>query len=395
MPKRPPWPIFLALAMLLAQGSGAGDAGHLVLGNQDQENPLLLLPRQVEEGPDGNLYVLDTGDAAIKVFSPAGEFLRSLGGPGEGPGEFQRIDGATFGFTPDGRLFFTEYYGGHRWLTLLHLDGTLDRTLSPQLDTIFGIAQAAALPDGRFLVQLALDNEVRAEGDVYLYAIPQALTIMDAAGALGPEIVHTRHIMAISTSPDGGTTTLPFMPPFCWLLDDEGQVVWTEGLSPRLSRYDLQGRQLPDLPTALPEPVAVTDRELDRWKSYRRAMMLEQYPDWWERFGRAAESYHKALYPMPVLARLTATPAGGLLAEGRAPLDGQEVPYWLLDPEGDLARSVTLPVFGLHLSAHHLLFFTSDEEGLTLVHAVARQPDEARALTRLAGLVADPGFLTD
>lgn len=374
--------------LLVPAGSSAAPSGHLVLGGEDGDGTLLLVPTQVEEGPDGNLYVLDTGDAAIKVFTPTGEFLRGLGRQGEGPGEFQRTDGATFGFTPDGRLFFTESYGGHRWLTLLHLDGTLERTVSPQLDTIYGLAGAVALPDGRYLLDLGLDSRVQAQGEVYYYTVPQVLTVMDRDGALGPELVRTEHVMCVSTSPDGGTTTLPFLPPFCWLLDGEGNVVWTEGLSPRLSRYDLQGRRLPDLPTALPEPVPVTEQDLDHWKRNRRAMMQEQYPDWWARFGRAAEAYDKPLYPMPVLTRLTATPAGGLLAEGRAPSGGDGVPYWLLDPEGNLARTVTLPVFRLQLSAHHLLFFTSDDEGLTLVHAVVRPPDEAHALDRLADLLA-------
>ncbi|MCP5102722.1 MAG: hypothetical protein GY950_05065, partial [bacterium] len=47
----------------------------------------LIYPRQVKEGPDGNIYVYDQHDFYIKVYSPTGEFLRKMGGRGEGPGD--------------------------------------------------------------------------------------------------------------------------------------------------------------------------------------------------------------------------------------------------------------------------------------------------------------------
>ena len=387
--------IVLALSIFLAHSGNAEPVGHLILGDLDDENPLLLMPRQVEEGPDGNFYVLDTGDSTVKVYSPSGEFLRSMGGSGEGPGEFQRIDGATFGFTPDDLLYFTEYFGGHRWLTFLHLDGTLQRTLSPQLDTAFGIQKVAALLDGRFLVQVDLDTKVRAVGDVFYYTLPQTLTIMDEKGVLGPEIVRAEHIKLISTSPNGGTTTLPFTPRFCWLLDQAGNLVWSEGLSPHFRIFDLRGNEMPGLQTPLPESAEVTSDELASWKKSREEMAREQYPVWWERFGRAIESYDKPLYPKPVLTRLTLTPANNLLIEGRSIHNKPGVQYWLLDRQGNLLRTVTVPVFELHLSAHYLLFFTQDDEGLTLVHALAREPDEADSLVRLNDLWAEPGSITD
>lgn len=37
----------------------------------------------------GNLYVLDNGNHRVQVFDPSGRHLRSIGGEGEGPGEFK------------------------------------------------------------------------------------------------------------------------------------------------------------------------------------------------------------------------------------------------------------------------------------------------------------------
>ncbi|HEX9730130.1 MAG TPA: 6-bladed beta-propeller [Gemmatimonadales bacterium] len=39
---------------------------------------------------DGRIYVLDTQGQHVKAFSPAGEFLMTIGGPGNGPGELAR-----------------------------------------------------------------------------------------------------------------------------------------------------------------------------------------------------------------------------------------------------------------------------------------------------------------
>lgn len=46
--------------------------------------------RALTVGDDGLLRVLDADARQVRVFTPAGEWLRSIGGPGQGPGEFER-----------------------------------------------------------------------------------------------------------------------------------------------------------------------------------------------------------------------------------------------------------------------------------------------------------------
>ena len=41
---------------------------------------------------DGRIVVADGGSRTLKVFDPAGEFVRAAGGPGEGPGEFRALN---------------------------------------------------------------------------------------------------------------------------------------------------------------------------------------------------------------------------------------------------------------------------------------------------------------
>ncbi len=51
---------------------------------------------------EGDLYILDSGAGHVVVMSPSGEYLRTIGSKGDGPGEL----GNPFGFaiTPDGRV---------------------------------------------------------------------------------------------------------------------------------------------------------------------------------------------------------------------------------------------------------------------------------------------------
>ena len=68
-------------------------------------------------GPDGNIAVLDCALACIRIYSPAGEYLRQIGRRGNGPGELQSI--AFLGISEDGHLILTgdggEILGVHQF----------------------------------------------------------------------------------------------------------------------------------------------------------------------------------------------------------------------------------------------------------------------------------------
>lgn len=54
----------------------------------------------------GNLFVLDSGNHRIQVFAPDGSFLRSMGEPGEGPGQLGDPQGMFV--HPDGRVWVAD-----------------------------------------------------------------------------------------------------------------------------------------------------------------------------------------------------------------------------------------------------------------------------------------------
>lgn len=52
------------------------------------EDVAFYMPLDIALDAEGNLYVLDTGNHRIQKFSPDGEYLRTIGRKGQGPGEF-------------------------------------------------------------------------------------------------------------------------------------------------------------------------------------------------------------------------------------------------------------------------------------------------------------------
>lgn len=71
----------------------------------------------------GNLYLLDRQAALITVIDPEGNYLKTIGGPGEGPGEFRMA--LSFGVTRDGRAIVMDL--GHRSYQLFDPDGEFER----------------------------------------------------------------------------------------------------------------------------------------------------------------------------------------------------------------------------------------------------------------------------
>lgn len=90
-------------------------------GGYDDEEVLLGIVTSVRTDAEGNLYVLDAQLMEVKVFSPDGELMGTLGRQGQGPGEFQNAQ--QMSFLPGGdAIGVAQTFPGK--LVCLNLDGT-------------------------------------------------------------------------------------------------------------------------------------------------------------------------------------------------------------------------------------------------------------------------------
>jgi hypothetical protein len=69
-------------------------------GETDNEDEFFGVISDIEIDEEGNVYLLDAQLSEIKIYTADGEFIRSIGREGEGPGEFRRP--SSMFFTKDG-----------------------------------------------------------------------------------------------------------------------------------------------------------------------------------------------------------------------------------------------------------------------------------------------------
>ena len=357
----------------------------VVLGAPGTEGELTY-PSHIQEGPDGNIYVYDEVDAFIKVYSPQGKFLLKMGGEGQGPGEIMRRDGMSFGFTRDGKLFFTEYFRGHRWITLMKLSGELDSVLKIDIPESFGVADAVSLPGGTFLTEFHFSGEQDKKKDYFLYKSPIILQIVDKGGKPGGEIKKTNYHTRISYVADGADSPLPFSPRFYWCLLNDQTILFSEGTRPQLEVYDLNGKLLKTIETPLPEPESVKDKDLDQWREERKQLSRERNPDWYNRFGSVIEKYTSSIYKVkPMIDELSVTPAGNILAAGARDPEKNSRTYWLLDGTGKTLAQMEIAA-GVSLSRNFVFVVTMDEESNMQVRCLKRSGSDKDDFMRAARL---------
>jgi len=373
--------ILFCLFFSLAWPLGAQEA--VVLGGTGGEGELIY-PRKAKTGPEGDIYVYDQADAFIKIYSSRGEYLRRIGGKGQGPGEIQRAEGVSFGFTTDGKLFFTEFFGGHPWITLLETDGALIRVIKPSFKEYFGIYRALSLPGNRFLLDIGFLGKPEKKDDYFYHRSPREIVLIDGEGAVLSRVLRTDPITRISFRDRGADSPIPFTPAFAWCLYGEDAVLYSNGLDTAFCIFDFKGNLLKKIPTPLPEPEKVTKKDLAEWRARRKEMMSGRDPDWWNRFGRVIEKYKKSIYShKPNLYDLQRTPRGRILVAGRRERADSPARLWLLDKEGKQLAALNTKAWVMEVSSRFILYGEVGADGIPIVKALERRGSETEDLLRL------------
>jgi tripartite motif-containing protein 71 len=127
-------------------------------------------------GPDGNLYVLDSFNHRVQVFSADGTFLRAWGEEGSAEGEFDAPAGITV--DAQGRVYVAE--GGNQRLQIFDSDGRFVAAWRPA-----GTERALYWD----LADVAVDNAgaiyVSDYGNHQVFLLDPELTVLDRWGGFG------------------------------------------------------------------------------------------------------------------------------------------------------------------------------------------------------------------
>lgn len=97
-----------------------GERGEFGAGAQTDPVYGLWGPRDVVVDAQGQVYVADTGNKRIRVYTADGQFVRDIGSGGSAPGQLDEPSGLAL--HPDGRLFVADYW--NRRISVFNTDGT-------------------------------------------------------------------------------------------------------------------------------------------------------------------------------------------------------------------------------------------------------------------------------
>ncbi|PJA73743.1 hypothetical protein CO151_12580 [bacterium CG_4_9_14_3_um_filter_65_15] len=101
------------------------------IGGEDDEDVLLGIITRARIADKGDIYLLDAQLSQAQVFSPDGEFIKTLGRQGSGPGELTAPGDMVF--MPDGTLGLVQIFPGK--IVKLDLDGTPAGDFNPEVGT--------------------------------------------------------------------------------------------------------------------------------------------------------------------------------------------------------------------------------------------------------------------
>lgn len=314
--------------------------------------------------PDGRIAIVDGGAAEVRIFGADGRHLRTFGGRGDGPGEFQegpfvRWAGGDTLITWDPRALRLSWFDG---------EGTVvrDRSLASLLmehpvPTARGSPTAWYLsPEGGLLaVGFALDIE--ADRRHFGYPLHLVLPGWDTVFALGSHGVQE----AIVTEEGLGVPN-PFAawvrPAVRW----DPPTVFVGGLGrSEIAALNPEGSVARLLRPAIPR-ASVTERMIeghrDLWRARADSTDVSPAP------FLAALAQFEVPDSLPPFWALHTDESGNLWAARRARLEqGREVDLEVLDPEGTWLGTVRLPD-GVHrileIGSEYLLALSRDELGV-------------------------------
>ena len=113
--------------------------------------------------PSGSSYVLDTHPYSIREYDPSGNFIRSIGGEGEGPGEY--LSPLGLAVMPEGQLAVWDQRT--RRISIYGSDGELDNLVHVDAMAIYDDRAFLVGFGGEFFVKIRTSAPMMIEGQYF------------------------------------------------------------------------------------------------------------------------------------------------------------------------------------------------------------------------------------
>jgi DNA-binding beta-propeller fold protein YncE len=177
----------LTLEPVMTVGSGQGTA-----------EGQFSSPRNVAVSVDGTIYVLDSGNNRVQMFTPEGEFISSWGESGTGSGQFNE----PWGIVVDENFVYVADTWNHRiqkfslvgeWVNAFGISGS-PTDENRGLGLFFGPRSLTLLPDNRLLVT--------DTGNHRLQVLSRDGQFITEVGSQGPALGQVNEPVGLATGPD-------------------------------------------------------------------------------------------------------------------------------------------------------------------------------------------------
>lgn len=136
--------------------------GHEGVPGSDPSTDAMWGPRELAIGPNGNVYVADTGGKRVRAYTPEGEWLRDIGMGGSAPGQLDEPVGLAFNPVSD-ELYIAEAW--NQRVSVFDTDGMFLRSFGVNMwfrnRQSFNRPYLTVSPDGTLIYVTDMDDRQR------------------------------------------------------------------------------------------------------------------------------------------------------------------------------------------------------------------------------------------
>ena len=305
--------------------------------------------RSVHFDAQANLHIFDGNADHILVVGPDGSLIRTVGGPGEGPGEFDNVLNAFV--ARDG----TYTVMGFMTIDLLEPDGEFVRRVTMDPMTTGIVMADMALPDGRLvagqIMRFGGDEEAEPEGrPIHIFPLDGSEAELLYTAWQLPEEEEDQFAMSGSQS-TGITVSMAagraFEPRLQYDLLTDGRLALIDSIGYRVKLIGLDGNVtgIIERPIApLPVDDAIMEAERERYRE-DEASALESAVRAGVQLERESVEGRTFAAELPVLYDLAVDWEDRIWLERWGPTGDDDGPTDIVTPDGDYIG--TLPPDGL------------------------------------------------